>query len=233
MGSHVRFRSLLAAVLVATACGAETPITPLVPTPMATKAPYTLAPPTPVISAVATAGPFAPGRPYTADDLMPFLVSAPIGFPADLRRREIAEAVADRVSTYDGRPFRNVFFGGSCENDSCEFNLTGLPDFAPTMDDVDIWSFRADLRTGVVSESGRPLLRGLPPGLPADLGRRVRELETTGRLQGLDVLSTQWVASPDESGYLLRYGRGLEEGDPEWLVMIDATRTRIVSVVQE
>lgn len=200
---------------------------------MPTKAAYTLAPPTPVISAVATAGPMAPARPYTAAGIMVYLDAAPPGFPSQLRRREVAEALADRVSTYDGRPFRNVFFGGSCENEQCEFTLMGLPDFAPTMDDVDVWLFRADLRTGVVSEAGRPVLRGLPPGLSDDLDRRARTLETSGRLQGLSLLGAEWLTSPAEGGYLLRYGRGLEELDPVWLVSIDASQDSIVSIAQE
>lgn len=225
--------ALAVAALVATACGGEVPTRTPVATPMPTKAAYTLAPPTPVISAGATAGPMAPARPYTADAMLVYLKAAPPGFPSELRRREVAEALADRVSTYDGRPFRNVSFGGSCENEQCEFTLTGLPDFAPTMDDVDIWMFRKDLRTGVLSEAGRPVLRGLPPGLSEDLDRRVRTLETSGRLQGLELLGAEWLTSPAEGGYLLRYGRGLEELDPVWLVSIDASKNSIVSVAQE
>lgn len=194
------------------------------------KASYTLAPPTPTLSPQGTAGPDGPGQPYAAGDIQPFLERAPIGFPDELRTPFVAAAVADRVWSYDGRPYRDVLFGGSCESEICEFSVTGLPTFAPTHDASDTWFLRLDRRTGLISTHGAPSLKGFPPELVPELDSLARSLDVDGRLTDLALLGAQWSIPPPGDAFQLRYGKGLEEGDPTLLVTLSRSERVLLSI---
>lgn len=177
-----------------------------------------------------TAGPGWPAQPYAASDIRPFLERAPIGFPDELRTPFVAAAVADGLWSYDGRPYRDVLFGGSCESGICEFSVTGLPSFAPTHDTSDTWFLRLDRRTGLISTQGPPSLNGFPPERVPELDSLARSLDADGRFGDLGLLGAQWSIPPPAGAFELRYGKGLEESDPTLVVTVSRTDRVILPI---
>jgi hypothetical protein len=196
----------------------------------ATKAPYTAARPTPTLSRAGTVAATGPGQPYTAAAVEPYFATPPEALPDALKTRGVAEALAGRIWTYDGRPYRMLWLGATCENQRCEISATGLPTFAPTTDYEDVFFVSLDQRTGVFGEAHAPSLKGFPPELTPDIDRLARSLDTVGQFSGLPLLGMEWVIPPPDRTFTLRYGRGNEEGDPTYLVTVSIAEHRIISV---
>jgi hypothetical protein len=194
-----------------------------------TKGPYTKAPPTPAFSPLATVGPGSPGQPYAAADIEPMLAAASVGVAAEIRTPQVAAAIADRIWTFDGRPYQEVFIGGSCENGGCEIVVEGVPAFAPTRDTRDVWSLSLDLRTGVFSDS-EPALGGFPAELTSGLDALARSLDADGTFRTLPLTRVEWLRPPPDGLWLLRYGSGTQEMDVNWYVTISTVERRILSV---
>jgi hypothetical protein len=226
----VRRRAILMAMVgvLGAACGSIVNSPP--PTP---KAPYTLAPPTPPISAVATVAPTEPGQPYVAEDLASYINAAPVGFPTALRTPAVAEALADRIWTFDGQPYRDLWLAGSCENGACEFSATGVPAFARSADVVDAYFLKVNLGSGLFSDGGRPSLKGLPSELVPRLDAIARAHDAAALLADEALLGATWEIPPPAGTFLLRYGRGLEEGDPAAFVTVSLPDEKVLSIRSE
>jgi len=220
-------------VIVAAALSACAPTPNGSPDPYFTKAPYTLAPPTPTLSAQATVGPTGAGQPYTADLIQPYLNNAPISFPNELRVTPVAEAIADRIWTFDGRPYRDVVIGGSCEGSLCEVSVTGLPAFSSTPDEADFYALTVDRGSGLFSDAGEPLLRGFPTDLVPQLDAIARAADSAGRLRDLALLGSSWRIPPPNRAFTLEYGMGLEERDPVVFVTVDLDNGAVIAIRTE
>jgi len=195
-----------------------------------TKAPRTFPPPTPTLSPAGTVDPSGPGQPYGAADLQPYFANAPEGFPNVLKTQQVAEALAGRIWSFDGQPYRMAWLDGSCESGRCEVSFTGLPVFAPTPDTEDVFFVTLDQRSGIFSETHEPSLKGFPPNLVDRLDTLARSLDTKGTFSGLPLLGSEWVIPPPDDAFTLRYGRGNEEGDPTYLVTLSRADRRILTI---
>lgn len=196
------------------------------------KAPYTQAPPTPTLSRIATVAPTGHGRPYTAEMIAIELQDVPDDFPPELQSAFIAAALADQVWTYDGRPYRQVWIQGSCDDGArgrCEVSFTGLPVFAPTIDDVDTYWFVVDLQTPVVGPERGHGLGGFPPDLAPEIDALARLLDTDGRFRNEALLGIDWALPPPDDGFVLRYGDD-NEGDTMIFVTLDRANRQILSI---
>ncbi|HEX2756204.1 MAG TPA: hypothetical protein VHM48_12105 [Candidatus Limnocylindrales bacterium] len=220
--------SIVALGLVVAACGSMV-VGPTADPPLV-KAPYTLAPPTPTLRVLATVGPGGPGKPYTADDILAILRAAPAGDPAEMRTPQIAAAIADRVWTFDGRPYQRLLVGGRCDGGMCEISAEGMPAFGATDDLADDWFWRMDLRTGLVSDNGEPRLRGFPPELVPELDALARSLDTDGTFSALPLIRVEWTVPPPVGAFVLRYGTGTQEMDVNWFVKISTVDRAILSI---
>lgn len=227
----MRRTHLLAPLVVLIACSPSGPLG--TPTPTA-KAPYTMPPPTPTLSAIATVAPTGHGRPYTPDMVAVELQDVSYNFPPGLQSTFVATAFADRVWSYDGRPYRDVSIAGSC-NDGvariCDVTLVGLPAFAPTRDVVDVYWFIVDLQSPVVGPGGGQALRGFPPELAHDIDTLARSLDTDSRLNGEALRSVEWMLPPPDDAFVLTYGDD-NEGDTMYFVTLDRTNREILSIDQ-
>lgn len=204
-------RILVLAVL-AGSVGACSPISPVPPTatPSAAtvKPSYTLAPPTPSLSAVGSPAPGPPVRPYATADIHGLFVDAGPGFPAELRTEATAEALANVIWSFDGRPFRTVWLTGSCESGRCEVS-------------------------GIYSQPSPPYLRGFPPQLVDGLDRQAKALDVRGEFRDKPLLGVEWQIPPPDDAFLLRYGNGNEEQDPTIRVILARRDGRLVSISTE
>jgi hypothetical protein len=223
------FALVLVGLLVACAPSSPTPLVSSA-TGAPTKPSYTLAPPTPSLSPIESPGAGPPGVPYSATDIEALLQGAPRGFPPELKTPETAAAFASRIWSFDGRPFRTLWFDGSCESGRCEINATGLPAFAPTVDDVDVFTLVLDQSNGIYSEPSPPSLRGLPPDLAPKLDALARSLDTQGQFKSKSLLGVEWLIPPPDDAFALRYGNGNEEQDPTAVVVLSRSLGRIISV---
>jgi len=224
------------AILLAAGCSLAV-VTPTLQPP---KPAYTQAPPTPPLTPIATVGPSGPGQPYSAEAIALELQDVSYNFPPQLKAPAVtemlAQAIADQLWTYDGSPYREVWIQGSCDESGlgrCELTLSGLPPFAPTIDSQDGYAWSIDLASGLIAPLGRPQLKGYPPELDAELDALARSLDTEGRLAEKGLLGVEWVLAPAEDAYLLRYGKGEEEGDPTLYVTLDRTNKEILAIAQE
>jgi hypothetical protein len=216
-----------ALALLVNACG------PLVTSPSAevamTKAPYTQAPPTPAFIPSATVAGSGPGQPYTAADIEPMLAAAPVGVAAQIRMPQVAAAIADRIWTFDGRPYQEVAIGGSCENQGCEIIVQGVPAYASTRDIQDIWLLGLDLRTGVFADNS-PSLGGFPTELVPELDTLARSLDRDGTFAALPLIRTEWAIPPPAGVFVLRYGTGTQEQDVNWFVTLSTVDRSILAI---
>lgn len=224
-----RIGLLLASIVVA-ACAGELdggrPATP--------KAPYTLAPPTPTLSPDRTVAPSGHAPPYDADAIFA-VVSSSNNLPSELRTHALAEALAPRIWTYDGQPYRSFAVSGSCDDDGrrCDLLVEGLPGFAPDPDTMDHYQFTISVATGVLDGGGTQAgLKGFPPELVPVIDRAVRAL-LGDQIGDRSLLAMSWLLPPPEDGYLLRYGSGDEEGDQQLLVRYDRAANKVLSVTTE
>jgi hypothetical protein len=208
--------------------------TPGVATPEVTpKAPYTQAPPTPTISPIATVAPTRHGRPYTPDMFAAAMFrTSSIRLPDLLKSEFIAAAFADRVWTYDGQPYREMLFSGSCSDDGsrCEASVLGLPAYAPDRNVSDHYSFSVDFRSGpVVKEEGH-VLHGFPAEAASGLDDLARSLVPDERLAGARLTSVAWTLPPPENAFGLIYRLGDLEGSRLTTVTIDLDARKVMSI---
>lgn len=201
-------------------------------TPAATpKAPYTMPPPTPTLSPIATVAPTGHGRPYTPEMIAVELQDVPYNFPPQLQKDYVAAALADRIWTYDGRPYRDLNISGSC-NDGvpirCDLTVSGLPAFAPTTDNIDGYYFSVDLSSGLVA-SGSIGLRGFPPEIAPEVDALARSLDTEGRLMKMPLRFVVWNLPPPDDAFRLAYGDN-EVGDLTIFVTLDRANRQILSM---
>lgn len=228
---------LLVVAVLAGPVGACSPTSPALPTATpsaaAVKPSYTLAPPTPSLSAAGSPATGPPAHPYSAADIQGLFVGAGPGFPAELRTAPTAEALANAIWSFDGQPFRTVWLDGSCESGRCEFSATGLPRFAASVDDVDVYTLVLDQASGIYSEPSRPSLHGFPPQLVDELDTLAKALDVQGRFKDKPLLGVEWQIPPPDDAFVLRYGDGNEELDPTVRVVLARGDGRLVSITTE
>jgi hypothetical protein len=196
--------------------------------PATGKPPYTAAPPTPTLAPARRPATAAHGAPYTADAIRAALAASGSRVPAELRSDPvagaIAEALAERISSYDGEPYGELTLSGSCDDDGlrCDVQAKGVPLFAADRDAADLYTFSVEVRTGVVAPAGEPALRGYPAELTPALDEAVRAA-LGDRLVGKSLIAAQWAPAPPADAYVLRYGTGDEEADQQLIVRYDRT----------
>ena len=233
----VRVLQVLAVALAigfAAACAqANPPLPKSTSSPALTKAPYTLPPPTPSLVAIGSPGLRPPGLPYSSADVATLLQAAPRGFPVELKTEATAEAFASRIWSFDGQPFRRLLFDGSCESRRCEVSATGLPAFASTLDQVDVFTLVLDQASGIYSEPSPPTLRGLPQDLVPTLDEGARGLDAKGEFKAKPLLGVEWLIPPPVDAFVLRYGNGNEEQDPTLLVVLSRAQGKILSITSQ
>lgn len=225
-------------LLVASVAGCTTWLAGPSATP---KAAYTLAPATPSLTALATVAPTGHGQPYTAAEIVAMLHHAiatrPAGFASELRAQRILDAMAATVAaetfTFDGRPYQRVVFGARCDQPAvhCELTMDGVPAFSSDSDMKDSYTWTITLPTPLVTMADHSL-RGYPAELTAGLDALAQSLDVDGRFKDRYLLGVEWALPPLEDGFVLRYGNGLEEGDPTFLVTLDRAGQRILSIAQ-
>jgi hypothetical protein len=207
-----------------------TPSAPATPKPS-----YTAAPATPALSPLATPAGTAHGAPYTAAEIAAELRDVPPDFPAALRSstitREISDAAARTIWSYDGRPYRDLRFQGSCDEGGvqrCEVTATGVPLFVGSGDNADTYNWQ--ITNAGITTLGEPQLKGYPAELDPELDAMARSLDRDGRLTGLSLLGVEWKLAPPQDAYVLRYGTGNEEGDRALLVTLDRAGRQILAI---
>ena len=138
---------------------------------------YTAPPPTPTLAPARNPSTTVHGTPYTADDVLPVLAASGSRVPPELRSGPVAAAIADalasRISTYDGEPYRELTLSGSCDDDGlrCDLQAKGVPAFSTDRDAADFYTFSVEVGTGVLTPAGEPALRGYPADAHAHPGR--------------------------------------------------------------
>jgi hypothetical protein len=156
------------------------------------------------------------------------------GLPEELRKPELtgplADVIAATVVTFDGNRYREVSIQGNCAQGvlRCELAVSGLPSFAASWDEQDTYRFL--VVDSSVSAQGDPQRRGFPAILADELDRIARSNDQDGLLSDLPLLGIEWLPAPPADAYLLRYGRGNEEGDPTVMVRLDRQAGRILSI---
>lgn len=174
----------------------------------------------------------AHGRPYTAVAILKWMnAMSRTALPDPLVQDWVAEALAKRVWTYDGRPYSTVSIAGRCTEPAqqCHIQLVGLPAFAADPESADaIWvDLRMDDRTvlsGGMGGGGYP--QSLAPGIEAS----VRSLASDA-IGDRSLLGMAWLAEPrDSDAFRLVFGYGTEEGDPQIEIIFDRATGKILSV---
>jgi hypothetical protein len=167
-----------------------------------------------------------PGRPFDAQAILVAMRESrrPGGVPAELQTDEIAAAVADRVWTFDGEPWRDLVIGGSCGPETCTLEVAGRTEGALG---EDLYVFSVTPSTEIVDLVSADLL-----GVPEDL---LDDLDATARagveepLEGLSLLGVRWLPPPAAGQYVLAYRPGGEEGSCGMDVVLDAAVGAITS----
>lgn len=217
-------RSALLCLLVLLAACAPLERTPAEPTP---KRPFPVVTPIRSPEPIRTVAPTGHGRPYTAEMFAVVLRErVSYNFPSVLQTPWLAEVLADRIWTYDGFPYRELLIDGHCTESRpywCELSVQGLPGFATSRDETDVYFF-PDVRPaeGFIKESRQVALGGLPSTLVPELDALVRSLDTEGRLNVFALVAASWALPPPDDGYILTYRRG----DLEAATLIDVTVDR-------
>ena len=210
------------------------------PSPNATgKPPYTLEPPGPTLTAMATVAPTGHGRPYSAADVARMLeanaAARPAGFARELRAPAVMEVMAgvlaDEIYTFDGRPYQRVVFSASCDQAGvqCDLTMAGVPAFTDDPEVFDSYGWTVAPRVPLVTLTSHAL-RGFPPDLTADLDDLARSLDADNQYRDRPLLGVEWELPPPDDAWVLRYGNGLEEGDPTFLVTIDRVARRLLAI---
>ena len=206
------------------------------PPPATPKSSYTMAPPTPTLSPIATVAPTGHGRPYTAEQMAIELQDVAYNFPPQLQATWVARALADLIWTYDGRPYRDLGIHASCDEPPirCDLSVEGLPAFAPSWDWSDSYTFEVNMTSGVFTPAGLPSLHGFPPELAPGLDTLARSLDTQGRLKDEPPTSKiAWAVPPPDDAFNLFSGGEDEEGDPVSWVTLDRANRRILSITDQ
>jgi hypothetical protein len=189
---------------------------------------YTAVPPTPTLGPARKPVTATHGAPYSADAIRAALAASGSRVPAALRSDPVAEAIADalagRISSYDGESYGELTLSGSCDDDllRCDLQAKGVPRFAEDRDAADLYTFSVEVATGIVAPAGEPALRGYPAHLTPTLDAAVRAA-LGDRLVGKSLLGIQWAPAPPADAYVLRYGTGEEEADRQVIVRYDRT----------
>ena len=224
---HTLLVATLAVVVVGCSLGLTTP------PPATLKPTYTMPPPTPTLSPLATVGPTGHGRPYTATEMAVALrQDVPYNYPPQLQADWVARALADLVWTYDGRPYRELGIHASCGEPPirCDLTVQGLPAFAPNWDWSDSYWFEVNMTSGLFAPAGPPSLKGFPPELVPESDALARSLDTEGRLEGVQLKYVAWALPPPDRGFRLIYGPEKYSLDPGFEVLLDYANRRIVSI---
>ena len=225
-------RALALAVMMLTFAIGCAPITDVLGTPETTpKAPYTNPPPTPTLSPIATVAPTGHGRPYTPEMMVAELMDVPYNFPRELQTDFVAAALADRIWTFDGRPYRELSISGSCDEGGlgrCDLSVSGLPAFAPNRETNDHYYFSVNVQSAVVIP-GASGLEAYPPELGPEVDALVRSLDTERQLQKQGLRGVEWALPPPDDAFRLVYG-GDNEGDLMIYVTLDRANRQILSL---
>jgi hypothetical protein len=176
---------------------------------------------TPSASTAATPLPIAlptPGHPLTTAGLLDGMRASrrPGGVPDALETEPIAAAVAERLWTFDGRPWATWTVGGACGPTTCSLEVGGASDGALG---EDLYVFAVDPTTGSV-ELTDVSLGGTPAALVDDLDAAARDA-WDGDLSGLALTNVAWQPPPDEGRFVLTYRSGGEEGSPGVTIILD------------
>jgi hypothetical protein len=153
------------------------------------------------------------------------------GVPARVLSEAVAQQIAERIWTWDGKPYQRWQLEGSCGPRRCELGVQGVPSFTPPEDEhIDGYQFDVsvqDLTVKPVRADGRQLLAGYPAALDAELDAIVRSGVDASLLQGQTVAGATWSPPPDSGIFELSYTDGNEEGGRSSLATVDL-RTRKV-----
>jgi hypothetical protein len=223
----------LPCLLVLLAACAPLERTPAEPTP---KRPFPVVTPIASPEPIRTVAPTGHGRPYTAEMIAVALrETVPYNFPSVLQTPWLAEVLADRIWTYDGLPYRELLIYGHCTEsrpDWCELSVQGLPGFATSRDETDLYFF-PDVRPaeGLVKDFRFNALHGFPATLVPELDALVRSLDTKGRLSGFELRGASWALPPPDDGYILTYRRGDLEAATLVVVTVDRRDRTILSMI--
>jgi len=94
---------------------------------------YTAVPPTPTLDPARKPATATHGAPYSADAIRAALAASGSRVPAALRSDPVAGAIADalagRISSYDGESYGELTLSGSCDDDllRCDLQAKGVP----------------------------------------------------------------------------------------------------------
>ena len=170
-----------------------------------------------------------PGRPYDAEALLEAMRDSrrPGGVAVELQDGDIAAAVADRLWTFDGDPWRAIAAGGSCGPSACTLELSGGRADA---DGEDAWVFTIDPATASVEVLSADL-HAVPDVTAAALDRWARAVDAEGVLDGLRYTAVRWLPPPAEDRFRLAYRSGDEEESCSIDLELDAATGRITEVV--
>lgn len=165
-----------------------------------------------------------PGQPLAATDVLEAMRDStrPGGVPEELQTDDIAAAVADLVWTFDGQPWDTIVAGGSCGGDDCMLELAGSQEGTAG---EDVWVFEVQPQTGAVSVASADL-----HAVPADridaLDRAARAVVGDDLPDELALTAVRWLPPP-ETGFVLAYRSGDEEGSCSVDVVLDASASRV------
>lgn len=211
------------ALLIASGCAptvsprpsSSPPSSPSAPTARASETPSTSAATPSRTPAVAV----DPGHPYDGAAILAAMRSSqrPGGVPDQLETQAIADAVAERVWTFDGDPWAVMSIGGSCGPNACTLEVGGTPTDAVG---EDLYVMEVTPSTGSV-EVVEASLHGLTQDVVDRLDRAARAAWQGNDLDGLILASAGWTPPPDEAAFELSYRSGGEEGSPGIDVILD------------
>lgn len=168
-----------------------------------------------------------PGRPYTSADILRVLRAVPgSSLPAELDRSGVAEALAQAVWTFDGRPYLILAVEGSCGPRGCEFSVQGVPDTADEAK-LDHFIFNVDPTSFALTRVYLGL-GAFPPEINPQLDAIVRAGVLPQRLEGLTYVSATWLPPPEFGRFQVTYDDGGLEGSRGLKVLVDV---RVGSVI--
>ena len=155
-----------------------------------------------------------------------------IRLPDKLKSEFIAAAFADRVWTYDGQPYREMRFSGSCSDDesTCQASMLGLPAYAPDRRASDHYWFSVDFRSGPIVNGEGHALRGFPAEAASGIDDLARSLVPAERLAGAHLIFVGWEVPPPEGSFTLIYRLGDLEGSRLTTVTIDLAGRKLLSI---
>ena len=212
-------RSAALAFAVASGCAAPQPTTPSL-TPSAL----------PTLESGPRISLPEPGRPYSGPDILAFLTEAtPDRVPHELVRPEVADALAEQVWTFDGRPYRAVAVGADCDAIACHLSLQGAPATDNPEARNDAYRFDVDPDSLVVTPQQSDLA-ALPAELNPQLDAMARAAVPAERLHGLAYVSATWLPPPEFGRFELTYDDGGLEGSRALEVLVDARLGAVIIV---